>query len=131
MKFINLNGILHFFECLIEKCMEWIVYLSYCFGERKEWKSNLSECYCIYKEFIGKEFIKDFLDERERILNKNRYKMQIRILCERGDDDTVGKVILYRKKRAIHQATLKVRNNSDNSGIIYWSFDNKNNIEQK
>ena len=123
MKNHKTNKLRQFCECIIEECMEWMVYLYNCFTKNDVWVSNLSEHYCIYKEYIGKEYVKTFLDERERILNQNRYKMNIEIMCEKGEPDVVGKVILYRKKKAIHQATLKVRDKNSNKGIIFWSFD--------
>lgn len=125
MKNYKINKLKQFCEYIIEKCMEWIVHLYNCLTIKKVWTSNLSEHYCIYKEYIGKEYIKNFLDERERIVNRNRYKMNIEIICEEGEPGIVGKVILYRKNKAIHQATLKVRNNNDNDGIVFWSFEER------
>ena len=72
-----------------------------------------------------KEFVRDFLDEREKILGNNRYKMFINIIQEKGERGTVGKVMLYSKDKLIHQATLKVKIKDDNEGnIIFWAFDN-------
>ena len=71
------------------------------------------------------EIVKDFLDAREKILGNNRYKMQIKILTEKGEPGCVGKVELYSKKRLIHRATLKVKQKEGEEGkIIFWSFDN-------
>ena len=113
-----------FCECFFEKCMEWIDFLRYGFVKRDTWLSNLSEEYCIYKDYMCKEYIKDFLDEREKILKNNRYKMDIRILQEKAEPGIVGKVTLYRKGKFVHQATLTVREGEkDNEGIIFWSFD--------
>ena len=101
--------------------------LSACSGTHEEntWFSEekLSGCLVGDLPTIGKEYVKTVLDERERILNRNRYKMNIEIMCNKGEPDVVGKVILYRKKKAIHQATLKVRDKNSNKGIIFWSFD--------
>jgi hypothetical protein len=121
----KINTLKEIYECIIEKCMEWAYFLYNSLRSQKRWTCNLSEHYYIYKEYIGKEYVKEFLDEREKISMRNRYKIKIEILSEKADADTVGKVILYRKKRAIQQATLKVRNNR-NDGIIYWSFEKDN-----
>lgn len=112
-----------FCECIFEKCMEWVDFLRYGLVKRRAWVSHLSEHYCIYKDFMGKEFVKDFLDERERILKNNRYKMFIKILQEKGEENVVGKVLLYSKKKKIHEAKLKVKENNGNN-LIFWSFDN-------
>lgn len=110
-------------ECIFEKCMEWIEFLRYGLMKRKMWVSHLSEHYCIYKDFMGKEYVKDFLDERERILKNNRYKMLIKIIQEKGEENVVGKVVLYSKDKKIHEAKLKVKESKDNN-LIFWSFDN-------
>ena len=122
MKNYKINKLKLFCECIVEKCMEWIFHLYYCFTIKDVWTSNLSEHYCIYKEYIGKEYIKNFLDERERIAKRNRYKMSIEIMCREGEPSVVGKVTLCRKSKAIQQATLKVRNTGGNDGIVFWSF---------
>ena len=114
-----------FCECFFEKCMEWVDFLRYGFTKRNSWVSNLSEHYCIYKDYIEKEYVKNFLDEREKILANNRYKMIIKVLPEKGERGVVGKVILYSKKKKIHEAKLKVK--EDNTGannLIFWSFEN-------
>lgn len=117
-----------FCECFFEKCMEWIEFLRNGIVRRDKWVSNLSEHYCIYKDYMCKEFVKDFLDEREKILGNNRYKMFINIIQEKGEPGTVGKVMLYSKDKLIHQATLKVKIMDDNEGnIIFWAFDKNEN----
>lgn len=114
-----------FCECFFEKCMEWIDFLRNGIVRRDKWVRNLSEHYCIYKEYMCKEFVKDFLDGREKILGNNSYKMFINIIPEKGEPGTVGKVKLYNKEQIIHQATLKVKIKDNEEGnIIFWSFDN-------
>ena len=127
---INSETIKKLYEYIIEKCMEWIVYLYNSLTVQEKWTSNLSEHYHIYKEYIGNEFVKTFLDERENILKRNRYRMKIEVLCEKAEPDVVGKVILCRKEKAIHQATLKVRHSNGNEGIIFWSFNEEKNNNQ-
>ena len=113
-----------FCECFFEKCMEWIEFFRNCIVKRDKWVSNLSEHYCIYKDYMCKEYVKDFLDEREKISYKNRYKMYINIIPEKGAAGTIGKVMLYSKDKLIHQATLKIKIKDNREGnIIFWSFD--------
>lgn len=115
-----------FCECFFEKCMEWFDYLRHDLIKRKTWVSNLIEYYCIYEEYIDKDFVKEFLNERKKILDNNRYKMEIKVLQERGDKNTIGKVELYCKKRFIHRATLKIKGDEERGDkLIFWSFDNK------
>ena len=45
-----------FCECFFEKCMEWIEFLRNGIIKRDQWISNLSEHYCIYKDYMCKEF---------------------------------------------------------------------------
>lgn len=112
-------------ECFFEKCMEWIEFIRYGVMQRDRWISNLCEQYCIYKEYMDKVFVKDFLDERERILKNNHYKMNIEILLEKGEPDIVGKVILSRKGKPIHEATLKAKDCGNGNKLIFWSFEKK------
>ena len=125
---VNDVGKTQFFcECFFEKCMEWFDFLKYGFVRRDSWVSNLSEHYCIYKEYMCKEYVRDFLDEREKILKNNKYRMEIKILQEKGEKGVVGKVLLYSKEKFIHQATLKVKENENgNDGMIFWSFNKEN-----
>lgn len=126
----KVNKAKFFCEYFFEKCMEWIEFFRNCIVKRDKWVSNLSEHYCIYKDYMCKEFVKDFLDERERILGNNRYKMLISIIQEKSVPGTIGKVMLYSKKRLIHQATLKVKINDGKEGnIIFWAFDKRNDKE--
>lgn len=125
MKKQNGNNRTFFCECFFEKCMEWIDFLRYGVIKRDEWISNLSEHYCIYKEYMEKDFVKDFLNERKRILTNNRYKMYIKEIDEKGDKNIIGKVMLYSKDKFIHQATLKIKDNEDSTpgNLIFWSFE--------
>lgn len=125
MKKQNGNNRTFFCECFFEKCMEWIDFLRYGVIKRDEWISNLSEHYCIYKEYMEKDFVKDFLNERKRILTNNRYRMYIKAIDEKGDKNIIGKVMLYSKDKFIHQATLKIKDNEDSTpgNLIFWSFE--------
>lgn len=114
-----------FCECLFEKCMEWIDFLHYGLIKRDSWVSNLVEYYYIHKNQINKDFVKEFLKGREKTLNNNHYKMIVKELPESDDANVIGKVMLYRKKQYIHQATLKTKDNNEkgNNKLIFWSFE--------
>lgn len=116
-----------FCECLIEKCMEFIEYIKYGGNRSREWTSNLIEYYCIHEEYIDRDFVQEFLDNRKKILNNNRYKMVVKRLPPSEEKNVIGKVMLYRKKHFIHEAKLKIRTEENkNMPLIFWSFENNN-----
>lgn len=125
MKNEQINKATFFCECFFEKCMEWVDFLRYGLVERNSWVSNLSERYYIYEDFAEKEYVKKFLDARKENLTRNRYKMVVEILHEKGEKNIVGKVVLYSKKKKIHEAKLKIKEDNDNTdNLIFWSFEN-------
>ena len=111
----------HLSDYVAEKIMEWVEYLLYVFRRKREWTSNLTESYEIYCKYIDKDFVREFLNEREKILKLNRYKMVTKAIPGEGKDGCIGKVILHRKKRVISQAILKTKKNDK---LIYWAFEN-------
>ena len=114
----------HFLEYLAEKCMEWIEFLRYSLKGKREWTSNLTESYHIYERHSQKAYIKEFLAARAKILELNRYKMEITELPG-GTPYTVGEVILRRKKKEISRATLCIKESDSNDNkLIYWNFKN-------
>lgn len=124
MKSRNVTKITLLCEYIAEKFLEWAEYIFYLFKNRREWRSNLTEHYLIYKKHRHKAFVEEFLKERERILSLNRYKMEIKEIDKECDDNNIGKVQLCRKKKIIAQAMLKTKkDDSDNCKLIYWSFD--------
>lgn len=102
--------------------MEWIVFLFYSLKGKRAWTSNLTESYHIYEKHREKQYTKDFLAAREKVLKLNKYNMEIKELPG-GDLYTVGEVILSRKKKEISRATLCIKE-SDNceNKLIYWKF---------
>lgn len=116
-----------FCECLIEKCMEFIDHIRYGLNRSREWTSNLIEYYCIHEEYIDKDFVQEFLNNRRKILDNNRYKMVVKRLPPGEEKYVIGKVMLYRKKHFIHEARLKIRGDkNDETPLIFWSFENNN-----
>ena len=111
----------HLSDYLAEKCMEWIEYLLYAFRRKREGESNLVESYEIYCKYIDKNFVREFLKEREKVLELNRYRMVTKAIAGEGEEGSIGKVVLYCKKRVVSYATLKIKNNDENQ-LIYWSF---------
>lgn len=109
---------------LLETFLEWTEYLFNFFKRKKEWESNLTESYEIYRKHRHKLFVEDFLNERNKALSRNKYKMEIKEIEEDCDENTIGRVLLSRRRKVICQATLKTKE-SDYSDykLIYWSFE--------
>lgn len=124
MKSRNLSKTKFFYECLVEKFMEWFDALPYLFRREEAWVSNLIECYSIYEEYAEQEYVKDFIESRKKILSNNRYKMTVETLRGRAPERVIGKVTLYRKRKYIHEATLK-KKEGDCNNLIYWSFEKR------
>lgn len=96
---------------------------SICSGEERCGQAT-SPSYHIYKKHRGVAFVEDFLKERRRVLNINRYKMEIKTVDEDCDTNTIGQVLLHRKNKLICQATLKTKeSDSPDCKLIYWSFE--------
>ena len=112
-----------FYEVLQETFLEWAEHLKYKLKWRKSYSSNLIEVYCIDKRFINEDFVKDFLKQREDIIKKNRYKMNITTSTFENDKNIIGEVKLYRKKKFIHKATLITKDKDTDNKLIYWDFD--------
>ncbi len=112
------------YEYIVEKIMEWAHFLRYGLIKNSNWVSNLCEEYHIHKNHINEEYLKDFLNERRKILNNNHYKMTVKELPENEDKLIIGKVILMRKNKYIHHATLKTKDcNCSKNRLIFWSFE--------
>ena len=111
-------------ERIVEKILEWIEYLRYgIFRRDNAWCSHLVEYYCIHRNYYELEFVKEFLEERKKILGKNNHRMVINVIPDDSDPCIVGKVLLYNKSKYIHEATLKIRKPLTGNNIIFWSFD--------
>lgn len=112
-------------DFIAEKVLEWAEYLFHLFKRRTVWTSNLTESYHIYEKHRNKAFVEDFLKERKRVLNINKYKMEIKTVDEDCDTNTIGEVLLLRKNKLICRATLKTKeSDSPDCKLIYWSFEN-------
>ena len=111
-------------ERIVEKILEWIEYLRYgIFRRDNAWCSHLVEYYCIHRNYYELEFVKEFIEERKKILGKNNHRMVINVIPDDSDPCIVGKVLLYNKSKYIHEATLKIRKPLTGNNIIFWSFD--------
>ena len=111
-------------ERIVEKILEWIEYLRYgIFRRDNAWCSHLVEYYCIHRNYYELEFVKEFLEERKKILGKNNHRMVINVIPDDCDPCIVGKVLLYNKSKYIHEARLKIRKPLTGNNIIFWSFD--------
>lgn len=112
------------YEYIIEKIMEWLHYLRYGLFRNDNWVSNLTEEYHIHKNHINEHYVQDFLSERKKIINNNHYRIIIKEIPEIENKLIIGKVVLMRKNKLIHHATLKIKD-CDNckNRLIFWSFE--------
>ena len=109
-------------EALWEGALEWCSYFSCRTFRKKGFHRSISVKYSISKEWIEKEFVRDFLEERERIALINRYKITVDSNYTGRESNEIGVVMLCRKKRCIERATLSAGKEIDGSRrIIHWN----------
>ena len=123
MKSKVINNCRNVYEVVIEKIMEFKEFLKYEFRRSKGYKSNLVEIYRIKERYINDDFVTQFLNERQKNIGPDRYRIEIIIDKTQGEEETVGEVMLMRKKRLIEKAELITKPNVPNSEkLIYWKF---------
>lgn len=111
-----------FFAQLTDLCRGWLGDLRSVFSRNEVWTSHLVEYYCIYKQRMEEEYVKDWLHRRESLLKNNRYRIVINTLKEECPEGVVGHVLLYSKGRLVQRATLKMRDGGCSTQFIFWSF---------
>lgn len=114
-----------FFEIFCEKCLEWIEHFYHIFARKLKRKRGrgLLEEYSIKKEYIGKEYVKEFLEERKRIIDKNGYRMKLLDSYSSEKKEEIGSVTLYCRGRHIDCAILTAGQETGNGKrLIYWNF---------
>ena len=110
-------------DYIAEKCMEWLGCFCSLFRNRRQYHSNLVEEYIIKSAYIDQDFVRSFLQEREKAISHNRYSMRIKEeIGDDGDMLTIGRVRLLRNRKHIDEARLVIKQN-DERKIIYWSFE--------
>ena len=113
----------HVYEMLLEKILELTGYLKFRFRRTDEYRSNLVEIYNINKEYIDKEYVQEFLKERQTCVGPNRYRIEIRTYDNESSEEVIGKVTLMRKSKTIDNATLVIKRNiPDSEKLIYWKY---------
>lgn len=123
MKSRIINNCKYVYAVLVERIMGFAEYIRFKLKRRDEYKSNLVEIYKIRQKFINEKFVQEFLKEREKTVGPNRYRIEIRIDCTAGDEETIGEVLLMRKSRLIEKATLVIKKNiPDSDKLIYWKY---------
>ena len=69
-------------------------------------------------------FVHDFLSERQKIVTRNRYRMQVKEWhTTNPSDDVIGYVTIYRRRELIDRATLIIKP-GEKEKLIYWKFNN-------
>lgn len=122
MKSRNLERGKILWDILAEKCMEWRDYILTLFKRREKYHSSLIEEYSIKRAFMEQSHVIEFLKEREKAINRNRYRMRIKEEENSyGDSNVIGRVTLLRNKERIDEAKL-ITKTGDSRKIIYWSF---------
>lgn len=108
---------------LAEKCLEWAQYFWSQVTVSNEYSSNLTEEYSIKSEFLKKDYVKEFIKEREKAIKRNRYRMELKETDKPTDEsNTIGYVTLYRKKDIVDRATLVIKP-GESTRLIYWKFE--------
>ena len=102
--------------------MEWRDYILTLFKRREKYHSSLIEEYSIKRAFMEQSHVVEFLKEREKAINRNRYRMRIKEEENSyGDSNVIGRVTLLRNKERIDEAKL-ITKAGDSRKLIYWSF---------
>lgn len=118
-------------EIFCEKCLEWVEYFWYTFAHKLNLKKgrNLLEEYSIKKEYIGKEYVKEFLEERKRNIEKNGYRMRLLYSYSSDKEEEIGSVTLRCRGKEIDRAILTAGQETGNGKrLIYWNFNRQKHI---
>lgn len=118
-------------EIFCEKCLEWVEYFWHTFAHKLNRKKgrNLLEEYSIKKEYIGKEYVKEFLEERKRNIEKNGYRMRLLYSYSSDKEEEIGSVTLYCRGRHLDRAILTAGQETGNGKrLIYWNLNRQKHI---
>lgn len=111
------------YEIFIEKIMEFTEFLRYAFKRTDGYRSSLVEIYKIKERYTDKEFVKEFLKERQKTVGPDRYRIEITTDYTPDIEEIIGEVILMRKNKVIEKAQLITKPNIPSAEkLIYWRF---------
>ena len=123
MKGKVINNCRYVYGMLVEKIIELTDFLKFKLRRTNEYRSNLVEIYNISKEYIDKEYVQEFLKERQKCVGPNRYRIEIRTYDNENSEEVIGRVTLMRKSKIIDNATLVIKRNiPDSEKLIYWKY---------
>lgn len=122
MKKKRIKGIGSTLDALKEKSIELYYWLSGRLGRERSLESSLVEEYFIKEEFMNDSTVKEFLNEREKIIAVNRHRMRTRSGYTSKAENEIGEVTLYCRGKEIDKATLVTERGKQESRIIYWKF---------
>lgn len=123
MKSKVINNCRYVYEMLVEKIMELTEFLKFKFRRDDGYKSNLVEIYRIKSRYLNKDFVQDFLKERQKSIGPDRYKIKISEDRTPDKDNIIGEVLLMRKNELIEKAQLLTKTDvADSEKLIYWKF---------
>ena len=106
------------FETACERVRLWVV-------ARKKRKSgsNILEVYSIKEEYMGKEYVKSFLEERMRIAVRNGYAVEFNNNYVSEGEEEIGCVTLLSRGRFRDRAILTAGEETrENDRLIHWNF---------
>ena len=106
-----------------EKCLEWIEYLRQAFIKEKKIKRRLLEVYSIKKKYMEEEYIKEFIEERKKSIERNKYSISVDNSYISDINDEIGTVTLYCRGKLVDRAILTAGSSTENGNrLIYWNF---------
>ena len=118
-----INNCRYVYEVFIEKIMEFTEFLKCKIRLTDKYKSNLVEIYKIKERYTNKEFVKEFIKERQKTVGPDRYKIEITTDYTPDSEEVIGEVILMRKNKVIEKAQLVTKPNIPSADkLIYWRF---------
>ena len=118
-----MNNCRYVYEVFIEKIMEFTEFLKCKIRLTEKYKSNLVEIYKIKERYTNKEFVKEFIKERQKTVGPDRYKIEITTDYTPDSEEVIGEVILMRKNKVIEKAQLVTKPNIPSADkLIYWKF---------
>lgn len=118
-----MNNCRYVYEVFIEKIMEFTEFLKCKIRLTDKYKSNLVEIYKIKERYTNKEFVKEFIKERQKTVGPDRYKIEITTDYTPDSEEVIGEVILMRKNKVIEKAQLVTKPNIPSADkLIYWRF---------
>lgn len=116
----NITGML---EEACERLLGWVRHIRHVRGEEKRSGSNICEVYSIKKEYLEKEYVSLFLEERRKAAARNGCQIMYSCGYVSGDENEIGSVTLRCRGKLIDRAILTAGcDTGDGNRLIHWNF---------